>query len=183
MVIPPSLKRRPFFLLWSGLLISITGSQMQIWALYWHIRLLTNQPIAVSGLGLVRFIPVMILSLFAGLIADRFNRQKLAIVTQITLGLVALGFRLADLFRAYHFVADLCATVIQSIAITFDLPARQALIPNLVPKEELPNAFSMNSISVNMGAILGPALSGLLIAYAGLAMGILDSTQFPMLQS
>ena len=168
MVIPPALKRRPFLLLWSGLLISITGSQMQIWALYWHIRLLTNQPIAVSGLGLVRFIPVLILSLFAGLIADRFNRQKLAIVTQITLGLVALAFGLLTYFGHLTLWQIYALSVVQSIAITFDLPARQALIPNLVPKEELPNAFSMNSISGNVGAILGPALSGLLIAYAGL---------------
>ncbi len=168
MVIPPSLKHRPFLLLWAGLLISITGSQMQIWALYWHIRLLTDQPIAVSGLGLVRFIPLIVLSLFAGLIADRFNRQKLAIVTQITLGLVALAFGLLTYFGQITLWLIYALTIIQSIAITFDLPARQALIPNLVPKEELPNAFSMNSISVNIGAILGPAFSGLLIAYAGL---------------
>lgn len=141
---------------------------MQIWALYWHIRLLTNQPIAVSGLGLVRFIPVLILSLFAGLIADRFNRQKLAIVTQIMLGLVALVFGLLTYFGNITLWQIYALSVIQSIAITFDLPARQALIPNLVPKDELPNAFSLNSISVNVGAILGPALSGLVIAYVGL---------------
>jgi MFS family permease len=168
MVIPPALKRRPFLLLWLGLLISITGSQMQIWALYWHIRLITNQPIAVSGLGLVRFIPVLILSLFAGLIADRFNRQKLAIVTQIILGLVALAFGLLTYFEHITLWQIYALSIIQSIAITFDLPARQSLIPNLVPKEELPNAFSMNSISGNVGAILGPALSGLVIAYIGL---------------
>jgi MFS family permease len=168
MVIPPALKRRPFLLLWLGLLISITGSQMQIWALYWHIRLITNQPIAVSGLGLVRFIPVLILSLFAGLIADRFNRQKLAIVTQIALGLVALAFGLLTYFEHITLWQIYALSIVQSIAITFDLPARQSLIPNLVPKEELPNAFSMNSISGNVGAILGPALSGLVIAYVGL---------------
>jgi MFS family permease len=168
MVIPPALKRRPFLLLWSGLLISITGSQMQIWALYWHIRLITNQPIAVSGLGLVRFIPVLVLSLFAGLIADRFNRQKLAIITQIALGLVALAFGLLTYFEHITLWQIYALSIVQSVAITFDLPARQSLIPNLVTKEELPNAFSMNSISVNVGAILGPALSGLVIAYVGL---------------
>lgn len=141
---------------------------MQIWALYWHIRLLTDKPIAVSGLGLVRFIPVLILSLFAGLIADRFNRQKLAIVTQAALGLVAFAFGLLTYFGHITLWQIYALSVVQSIAITFDLPARQALIPNLVPKEELPNAFSMNSISVNVGAILGPALSGLAIAYIGL---------------
>ncbi len=168
MVIPPALKHRPFLLLWLGLLISITGSQMQIWALYWHIRLLTDQPIAVSGLGLVRFIPVLVLSLFAGVIADRYNRQKLAIITQIALGLVALAFGLLTYYEHITLWQIYALSIVQSVAITFDLPARQSLIPNLVTKEELPNAFSMNSISVNVGAILGPALSGLVIAYVGL---------------
>jgi MFS family permease len=154
--------------LWVGLLISITGSQMQVWALYWHIREITDQPIAVSVLGLVRFIPVLLLSLFAGLLADRFNRRKVAIVTQLTLGLVALAFGLLTSSGKITLGWIYGLSVLQSIAITFDLPARQALIPNLVPRDELPNAFSMNSIAVNVGAILGPALSGLVIAYAGL---------------
>ena len=81
---------------------------------------------------------------------------------------MALAFGLLTYFGQITLWLIYALTIIQSIAITFDLPARQALIPNLVPKEELPNAFSMNSISVNIGAILGPALSGLLIAYAGL---------------
>jgi MFS family permease len=168
MVIPPSLKRRPYLYLWVGLLISITGSQMQIWALYWHIREITDQPIAVSVLGLVRFVPVLLLSLFAGLLADRFNRRKVAIVTQVTLGLVALAFGVLTNSGVISLGWIYGLSVLQSIAITFDLPARQALIPNLVPQDELPNAFSMNSIAVNVGAILGPALSGLVIAYAGL---------------
>jgi MFS family permease len=108
------------------------------------------------------------LSLFAGLIADRFNRQKLAIITQIALGLVALAFGLLTYFEHITLWQIYALSIVQSIAITFDLPARQSLIPNLVPKEELPNAFSMNSISGNVGAILGPALSGLVIAYVGL---------------
>jgi len=168
MVIPPSLKHRPYLYLWVGLLISITGSQMQVWALYWHIREITDQPIAVSVLGLVRFIPVLFLSLFAGLLADRFNRRKVAIVTQATLGLVALAFGLLTNSKLISLGWIYGLSVLQSIAITFDLPARQALIPNLVPRDELPNAFSMNSIAVNVGAILGPALSGLVIAGAGL---------------
>jgi MFS family permease len=141
---------------------------MQVWALYWHIREITDQPIAVSVLGLVRFIPVLLLSLFAGLLADRFNRRKVAIVTQLTLGLVALAFGLLTSSGKITLGWIYGLSVLQSIAITFDLPARQALIPNLVPRDELPNAFSMNSIAVNVGAILGPALSGLVIAYAGL---------------
>ncbi|MBA4419537.1 MAG: hypothetical protein C0391_00100 [Anaerolinea sp.] len=167
-VVPPSLRRRPFRLLWIGLIISINGSQMQQWALYWHIRQLTDQPIAVSVLGLVRFVPIVILSLFAGVIADRFNRQKLVIVTQVALGLVALTLGLMTYFNVISLRAIYILSIVQSVAITFDLPARQAIIPNLVTPEELPNAYSMNSISHKVGAIVGSGISGMVIAYLGL---------------
>ena len=108
------------------------------------------------------------MSLFAGVIADRFNRRKLAILTQIILALVALclGWLTSTNIISLGWIYGL--VVIQAIAVTFDLPARQALIPNLVPRDDLSNAFSMNSIAVNVGAILGPTASGLLIGYAGI---------------
>ena len=168
MHLPPALKHRPFLLYWIGLMISITGSQMQLWALYWHLRTLSNQPMVISGIGLARFLPVVVLSLFAGVTADHLNRRKLAIITQVGLGLVAaiLGTLTASgkitLWMIYVLV------VFQAVAVSFDLPARQALIPALVSRENLPNAFSMNSIAANVGAIVGPACSGLLIGYIGL---------------
>ena len=76
MVIPPALKSRPFLLYWLGHLISIAGSHMQLWALYWHLRTLSDQPMVISGVGLMRFLPVVLLSLIAGVAADRFNRRK-----------------------------------------------------------------------------------------------------------
>lgn len=168
MHLPPALKHRPFLLYWIGLMISIMGSQMQLWGLYWHMRELTDQPLAISGIGAARFLPVVVLSLFAGVIADRFDRRKLTILTQIVLGLVALslGLLTAGGKITIYFIYGL--TFIQAVAVTFDLPARQSLIPSMVPREDLSNAFSMNSIAVNVGAILGPTVSGLLIGYAGL---------------
>jgi MFS family permease len=122
----------------------------------------------ISGIGMAQFLPVIILSLFAGVTADHFNRRKLAIITQIVLGLVAAI--LGTLTAAGHITIWIIyiLVVFQAIAVTFDLPARQALIPALVPKEDLPNAFSMNSIAANVGAIVGPACSGLIIGYVGL---------------
>ncbi len=90
MVMPPAFKSRPFLLYWIGQLISIAGSQMQLWALYWHLRTLSDQPVVISGIGLVRFLPIILLSLLAGVAADRFDRRKLTILTQVALGLVAL---------------------------------------------------------------------------------------------
>ncbi len=88
---PPALSHRRFTLLWAGLMISFAGSQMQLWALYWHIRTLSANPIAVSGLGLARFLPVLIFSLIGGLVADLFNRRTVIFFTQTALTLVAVA--------------------------------------------------------------------------------------------
>jgi MFS family permease len=153
---------------WIGHLISVAGSQMQLWALYWHLRILSDQPMIISGIGIARFLPVILLSLAAGLVADRFNRRKIAILTQTALGCVALilgvetGRGIASVWLIFGLV------IVQSVAVAFDAPARQALIPSLVPRENLANAYSLNSIASKVGGIVGPALSGVVIAYLGL---------------
>ena len=167
MILPPALRHRRFVLLWSGLMISIAGSQMQLWALFWHIRTLTNSPIAISLIGVVRFVPILVFSLVGGLVADRFDRRKVLFITQSVLTLTASGLWLltaAGVIQLWHIYL---LTAIQATAGSFDTPARQALTPNLVPRVDLPSAFSMNSIAQNVGAIIGPALSGLVIASLG----------------
>jgi MFS family permease len=79
--IPPALKHKRFFYLWLGQLISIAGTQMQIWALFWHIRTLTDQPIALGGIGLARILPVIVFSLIGGALADSYNRRTVLFVT------------------------------------------------------------------------------------------------------
>jgi MFS family permease len=168
MVMPPAFRSRPFTLYWIGHLISIAGSQMQLWALYWHLRTLSDQPMVISGVGLVRFLPILLLSLVAGVAADRFNRRKIAILTQIALGAVALILGLTTSLGATSIWVLFGLMAVQSVAVAFDTPARQALIPSLVPRENLANAYSLNSIASKVGGILGPAISGLVIAYLGL---------------
>jgi MFS family permease len=165
--IPPSLKHRRFFYLWSGQLLSIAGTQMQIWALFWHIRTLTDQPIALGGVGLARILPIIIFSLIGGVIADSFDRRKVMFVTQTAAALLALALGLLTQFGQINIWLIYALTAFQAIAIAFDSPARQALVPNLVPPKDLPNAFSMTSIAWQTGAIIGPALSGLVIAFGG----------------
>ena len=166
--IPPALKHRKFTFLWLGLMISIAGSQMQFWALLWHLRQLSDQPIVVSGIGAVRFVPILIFSLMAGLVADLYNRRAIMAITQSSMALVALAlafFTWQGTIQVWHIYV---LTAIQAMATSFDLPARQSLVPNLVPPEVLPSAFSMQSIAFDLGAIVGPALSGLVIGYYGL---------------
>jgi MFS family permease len=165
--LPPALRHRRFTLLWAGLIISLAGSQMQLWALFWHIRTLSPNPIAVSGIGLARMLPVVIFSLFGGLVADSLNRRNILFITQITMTLVAVALGWLTWQGHINLWEIYGLTAIQAVAQAYDGPARQAMVPNLVPVEDLPSAFSVQSIASNVGAIIGPALSGLVIAYLG----------------
>jgi MFS family permease len=167
MALPPAFRSRPFLMYWIGHLISFMGSQMQLWAMYWQLRILSDQPLVISGIGLVRFLPVVFLSLFAGVVADRFDRRKLTVLTQTAQGLIALilGLKTAQGAMTLWMLFGLVA--MQTVAVVFDVPARQALIPSLVPREDLPSAYSLTSIASKVGGILGPVIAGLVIAFLG----------------
>jgi MFS family permease len=167
--VPASLQYRKFRLLWLGLAISIAGSQMQLWALFWHIRTLTDQPIALGGVGLARILPIIGFSLVGGAVADAINRRRVLFLTQTVMVLIGIALTWLTFMGKIDLWHIYLLTAIQAVAISFDLPARQAVVPNLVPNRDLPNAFSMMSIARQVGAIVGPALSGLVIAYWGQA--------------
>ncbi len=149
-------------------MISVMGSMMSMSALLWHLRLLSDQPIVVSGIGLARFLPILIFAPFGGVVADRLNRRRIMFITQTTLALTAAGLALLTSLGVIQIWHIYLIGVIQSIAISFDLPARQSLVPNLVAREIYPSAFSLQSIAANTGNIVGPALGGLVIGYLGL---------------
>jgi MFS family permease len=167
--IPPALKNRRYFFLWAGLLISIAGSQMQISALFWHIRTLTGtpNPLALGGIGLARILPIIVFSLVSGPVADAFNRRQILFITQSLLALIALALAILTFtgrIALWHIYA---LTALQAATVAFDLPARQAMVPNLVPVKDLSNAFSMQSIASNTGSVVGPMLGGVVIATLG----------------
>lgn len=165
--IPPSLKHKKFFYLWLGQLISITGTQMQLWALFWHVNQLDDNPIALGGIGMARFLPVVIFSLIGGALADSRDRRMVMIVTQSIAALLALTLGLFTQFGHITIWHIYLITALQAVVVAFDGPSRQALIPNLLPKEDLPNGFSMTFTAFQAGAVLGPMLSGLVIAGFG----------------
>jgi MFS family permease len=166
--IPPALRHRKFALLWAGLLVSIAGSQMQAWTIYWHLRVLSNEPIVVSGVGLARFIPILLFALIGGLAADTFNRRRILFVTQSIMLLTAVSLGLLTQINSISIWSIYILVAILGGAVSFDGPSRQSLITNIVPREDLQSAFSLQSIASNTGAIIGPALSGLVIATLGL---------------
>ena len=162
--LPPALTHRKYLYLWLGLLISIAGSQMQFAAIHWHVRELTGEPnpLALGGIGLARILPVIVFSFVGGAVADNFNRRKILFVTQSIAALQAASLAyltFSGQITIWHIYA---LTAIQAATMAFDLPARQAMVPNLVSREHLPSAFSMGTIAFNTGAIVGPLLFGII---------------------
>lgn len=152
-------------------MVSITGSQMQFSALLWHIRELSTAEtaaLALGTVGLARLIPVAIFSLIGGVVADRKNRRAVMFFTQTSMAGIALILGWLTFNQQIALWHIYFLTALQAVAQAFDLPARQSITPNLVPAEQLPNAFSMTSIAFQTGSIVGPALSGVVIALWGL---------------
>ena len=165
-----ALQHRNFRLLWSGQLVSFTGSMMQTAAILWHVSLLVppgRRALALGMVGLIRVAPIVVFSTIAGVVADLVDRRRLMMATQsasavIALALAVLTFRGLDDVGPIYLLAAL-----SSAASSFDGPARQSLIPNLVPREHLPNAISFNAIMIQVASVLGPSIGGLLIAQLG----------------
>jgi MFS family permease len=174
-----ALTHRNFRLLWIGLLFSLTGSMMQNAALLWHVSLLVSperKALALGLVGLVRVVPIVVFSMISGVVADVWNRRRLMLLTQtgaavISLGLAVLAFRgLSAVWPLY------VLTAVGASISTFDLPARQSLVPTLVPRAHLPNAISMNAIMFQTASVVGPSLGGIVIAAAGVGWVYLVNT-------
>ncbi len=140
---------------------------MQLWALFWHINQLDKNPIALGGIGLARIVPIIIFSLIGGAVADSRNRRNVMFVTQGIAALLALTLGLLTQFGHITIWHIYVITALQAIAVAFDGPSRQSLIPNLVPAKDLPNAFSMTFTAFQAGSVIGPALTGVFIVFAG----------------
>ncbi|MDO8470529.1 MAG: MFS transporter, partial [bacterium] len=164
----PALRYRDFKLLWLGLLISNTGSQMQFAAINWHIFILTHSPLALGMIGLSRFLPIAIFALLGGAIADAHNRKKILFITQITLTILSAILAFTTLTNSVTPFIIYTITALSSVALAFDAPPRQAMIPSLVSREHLPNAMSLNVTMFQGAMVLGPALSGLVISQFGI---------------
>ena len=162
-----ALRHRDFRLLWLGQIVSVTGSQMQLVAINWHVYVLTKSALALGLVGLFRGLPVILCSLAGGLVADAVDRKRLMIVTQ-TVMLVSAGLLTATTFAGIQSVWPIyLLSGLASAATAFDIPARQSLMPALVPLEEFPNAVSLYLIVFNVATIGGPAIAGVLLAETG----------------
>ena len=172
-----ALRYRDFRLLWSGELLSTVGSQMQLYAINWHIaRLLIGQTVTMGDgisldaqalglglLGLVNVIPIILFALVGGMLADTFDRRKLMIATRLIAGTLAVVLAALTITGQTTVQVIYMLTALASGVAAFDNPARQSLVPNLVKREHLANAVSLNTLMWQIGTIAGPALTGILI--------------------
>src|ERR1019366_6623756 len=158
---------RNFQLFFGGQLISLVGTWMQSVAQAWLVYRLTGSSVLLGAVGFAGQIPVFILSPAAGIVADRFSRRRIVIGTQTASMLLAFALAalvLSGEVRIWHvFVLSALLGVVNS----FDIPARQSFIVEMVGKPDLMNAIALNSSMFNASRIVGPAIAGLLIAVIG----------------
>lgn len=180
-----ALQYRDFCLLWFGLLISAIGSQMQIVAIIWHVYTLTKSPLSLGLIGLARFLPLIFFAFIGGIAADKFRRSKILIFAQIIMGIVAVLLTIVTYTGHINSIFIYIMLMLNSIAAAFDSPARQSLTPLLVPKKNLMNAMSLNTLLWQSSLVIGPSLAGFVIAASGVgAVYLINAISFvPLLIS
>jgi len=148
-------------------MLSGIGSQFTTVAMAWQIYELTNSPLQIGMIGLARAIPQTILLLGAGLLADAINRRKLMMCTQS--GLCCVSAALAILTFAGKASPHMLyvATVFLAFFTSMEQPSRQSMIPNLVPREQLPQALALQGTQRYVPVIAGPSLAGIVLAIFG----------------
>ena len=161
------LRHRDYRLLWFGQIVSAGGSQMQVVATAWLVYNLTDSAVQLGVLGLLRAIPVMTLSMVGGTFADTLDRRRVLLVTQTILLILSAILTVTTWTGTITMPLIYVLTVLAGATNAFDNPARSALIPNLVPREELTSALTLNVTTFQMAQIIAPAVGGFIIAVAG----------------
>jgi len=182
-----ALRHRDFRLLWGGGLVSEIGSQMQIVAINWQVyQLLRGDAytlvlgawrlhlgagaLGLGLLGLARVVPILLLSLLGGLVADTLDRRTLIVGAQIAAAAVSALLAALTLTGHVTIAALYLLTALDVAVSAFDEPAQQALVPHLVPRAHLTNAVSLFTLVWQIGTVVGPGLAGLVIARAGVGV-------------
>ncbi len=163
-----ALRFRDFRLLFIGTFIATIGEQMINVAIGWELYERTGSALALGWVGLVQIIPVILLSLPAGQLADRLNRKRIVIVTQILLALASVGLTALSFAHGPLILIYACLLLI-GCGVAFGNPASSTLIPQIVPEDVFASAATWSSSSWQLAAVLGPALGGLVIAVSGSA--------------
>jgi MFS family permease len=164
------LRHRDFRIFWTGLLLSSVGSQFTQLAMAWQIYELTNSPLQIGMIGLARAVPQMFILLFGGLLADAMNRRNLMMFTQGSLFFVSATLAFLTLGGHVTPMTLYGVTVFLALFSSLESPSRQAIVTNLVPKEDLSRALAIFSTQRQIATIAGPSFAGVVLAVAGPAV-------------
>lgn len=163
------LRHRDFRLLWSGSLVSSVGTWMQKVAQGWLVLTLTGSPFWLGVDAFLGDAPFLAFSLFGGVLADRAERRRILLVSQLVQMSCALSLMALLLAGRVTLGSILALSFVAGLAQAFGAPAFQALFPTLVPAEEIPKAIALNSIQFNLARVVGPAIAGLAFDRLGAA--------------
>ena len=169
---PPALRHPAFRLYWLGTLASVTGYQMLQASQFWLVHEMEESPLYLGYVGLANAIPAIAFNLLGGVLADKLDKKRLILVTQLVMA--AVIFLLATLIvleavRVWHVLT--IAVIIGAVG-AFDQPARQALYPYLIDRKAITSAVALSSAIWQGTRIVGPAIAGFLIATAGTGTAI-----------
>ncbi|MSQ09353.1 MAG: MFS transporter [Dehalococcoidia bacterium] len=164
-----SLHHRNYRLLWFGSLFSSSGMWIQQVSIGWLTYQTTGSAFLLGAVNGFRSLPLLILGPFGGVAADRLDRKKLMFVTQMFLMTVTAAFATVvflDYARVWNIILF---SLLTGVGWAFNMPVRQSMVGEFVPRSDLQNAIALNSVGFNMTRIIGPSVSGLLIAGVGIA--------------
>jgi len=170
---------RDFRLMWLAGVVTVFGSFLTYVAVPVQIKELTGSTLAVGAIGLVELVPLIVFGLYGGALADSVDRRKLIVYTEVALGLLSV-LLLANTLVPHPAVWPLYVVAALTSALTgLQRPALDAIVPRVVPHEQLSAAAALNAVRWQVGAIAGPSLAGVLIAFAGLEWAYaLDAVSF-----
>lgn len=165
-----ALRHRNFRLFYGGQLVSLVGTWMGNTAQAWLVLLLTNSPFYVGLVGALGSLPVLLLALIAGTVADRMSKLRLVMITQASAMVLALAMAALVLTDRITVPQIIVLATLLGAVNAFDVPARQSFFVEMVGKEDLMNAIALNSSAFNVTRVLGPAVAGVLIGAVGLGV-------------
>ena len=165
-----SLKVPNYRLYFTGQSISLAGTWMQATAQSWLVLTLTHSSTDLGFTVALQTLPVLLLAPYGGVVADRVDKRRLMIVLQIAMGFQALALGLLTVLGAVQFWQVCALAVILGLNNAFENSARQAFVREMVGKDELRNAITLNSVTVNAARAVGPAIGGVLIATVGIGV-------------
>jgi len=165
-----SLRIRNYRLFFWGSLAGNIGVWMQRTAQAWVVLTITDgNAFALGIVTFLQFVPTLLFSLYAGVIADKFDRVSVLIVTQSLIGVEGIAMSVLDIGGNLHLTQVYVLAAILGVITAFDVPSRQAFVSDLVGSKSVANAVGLNSASFNVARLLGPAIAGLMIGTVGTA--------------